>query len=213
MAEAVSGRKDWRDHADAHYSSLYKNLDPQEIAKRCNIPFEDGGFSLCIMGTDYRVAFPDFEMRYAGQNDCVNDESLRVLTLRYLCRGSWVAAGVRRLSYNDIPWGALYFNNFEGRCIKRIERIFGNDTRALSKIFEEYKNLKAEKLSGTACAWRFEFLSGIFMSILIWEGDEDFPSRAQILFDDNFPAAFSVEDTAVAGDICISCLKKMKEKI
>jgi hypothetical protein len=50
------------------------------------------------------------------------------------------------------------------------------------------------------------------MSIIIWEWDDEFPSKAQILFDDNFPGAFSAEDTAVAGDICISRLKQMKEQ-
>ena len=49
------------------------------------------------------------------------------------------------------------------------------------------------------------------MSIIIWEGDDEFPSKAQILFDDNFPSAFSAEDIAVAGDICISRLKALKD--
>jgi hypothetical protein len=73
--------------------------------------------------------------------------------------------------------------------------------------------LRAEKLDGKECGWRFEFISGIFMSIIIWQGDDEFPPKAQILFDDNFPAAFSAEDAAVAGDICINRLKELKQEL
>ncbi|MDR1148096.1 MAG: DUF3786 domain-containing protein [Spirochaetaceae bacterium] len=214
MPEPGNARKDWKDQADAHYSAQYKNLDPREIAERCNLPFEAGIFSLRLMGVDYSASFPEFELRQrSGKTEnLIMDESIRVLILRYLCRGKWTAPGGRQLSYSDIPWGNLYFRNFEGRCIKRIENTFGNDTTGFSKIFEENESLRAEKLAGKECAWRFEFLSGIFISIIIWEKDEDFPAKAQILFDDNFPAAFSAEDTAVACDICISRLKKMKDK-
>lgn len=41
----------------------------------------------------------------------------------------------------------------------------------------------------------------------IWEGDNEFPASAQILFSDNFSAAFTAEDIAVAGDITLNALK------
>jgi hypothetical protein len=217
MPESTNNRKDWKDQADAHYSAFYKKLNPQETAERCNLPFgtdvysSADAFSLRLMGTDYRAAFPEFELR-GEDGQPVHDESVRVLVLRYLCNGRWAVPGGRLLSYSEIPWGNLYFSNFEGRCIKRVERVFGSDPQVLSEIFEKNKELKAEKLSGKEYAWRFEFLNGIFMNIIIWKGDDEFPSKAQILFDDNFPAAFSAEDTAVACDICISRLKEMKDR-
>jgi hypothetical protein len=211
MLQPNEYRKDWKDKADAHYSLRYKELDAGDIAARCKLPFDGRFFSFKLMGKDYRAAFPQFELYEAGTEIPVVDESIRVLMLRYLCGGRWAAFGGGQLSYSDIPWGSLYFKNFEGRCLKRVERIFGGNTQAFSGIFEKHEGLKAEKLAGKECAWRFEFFNGIFISIIIWEGDEDFPSKAQILFDDNFPAAFSAEDTAVACDICISRLKELKD--
>ncbi|MDR3356688.1 MAG: DUF3786 domain-containing protein [Spirochaetaceae bacterium] len=208
-------RTDWKDQADRHYSELYSGLDPYQVAERCKLPFDGSAFSLRLMGVRYRAAFPRFELLEAAEPPeaemPVEDESVRVLVLRYLCQGRWAAPGGRQLSYSEIPWGALYFRNFEGRCIKRIERIFGNDPEGFSKLFEKHKNLKGGRLSGKEHGWRFEFLNDLFMSIIVWEGDDEFPSKAQILFDDNFPAAFSAEDIAVAGDICISRLKALKD--
>jgi hypothetical protein len=211
MPQIESSRKDWKELAEEHYSGLYGRLDPAEAAARCNVPFDGQAFSLRLMGADYRAAFPKFELvlREGRAEKPVYDESIRVLLLRYLCGGWWKPARGAQLSYNDVPWGALYFRNFEGRCIKRIERTFGGDTCGFSRIFETNESLRAEKLDGKECGWRFEFLSGLFMSIIIWEGDDEFPPKAQILFDDNFPDAFSAEDIAVTCDICISRLKEM----
>jgi hypothetical protein len=205
---APVGGKDWKENADVHYCSIYKTLDADEIARRCRLPFDKNTktFSLRLVGGDFLIDWPEFEIR-DGEGNVVGDESIRVLVLRYLCGGSWAERGGGQLSYHEIPWGEVYFKNFEGRCIQRIERTFGKDVRAFSAIFEKFKELNGEKIADKECGWRFEFLTGLFMSVIIWEGDDEFPSKAQILFDDNVPAAFSAEDIAVLGDIVITKLK------
>ena len=45
------------------------------------------------------------------------------------------------------------------------------------------------------------------MQILAWEGDEEFPPNAQVLYSDNFAEGFAAEDRVVAGDILISTIK------
>ena len=45
------------------------------------------------------------------------------------------------------------------------------------------------------------------MRIFIWEGDEEFPPSAQILYSDNFAEGFTAEDRAVAADILIAAIK------
>ncbi|GHV84069.1 hypothetical protein AGMMS50212_14090 [Spirochaetia bacterium] len=206
--------KDWKEHADVHYSAIYKTLDPNEISKRCNLSFDEQkkSFSLCLMGEDYQAAFPEFSI-HSADGSFVSDESIRVLLLRYLCEGKWSMPTGKKLSYRDIPWGEVYFSNFEGRCIKRVERTFGNDINSFNLIFEKNKNLKPNKIEDKECGWRFEFFNGFYMSIIIWQGDDEFPSKAQILFDDNFPSAFSAEDIAVIGDISINKLKLLREKL
>ena len=45
------------------------------------------------------------------------------------------------------------------------------------------------------------------MQILVWEGDEEFPPNAQVLYSENFAEGFAAEDRVVAGDILISVIK------
>jgi hypothetical protein len=128
----------------------------------------------------------------------------RMLVLRYLCEGKWMPAAGKTLSYREVPWGETYFANFDGRCLKRLARMYGASPEAFCAYFENAAfAVKLEKKTG----WRFEFMTGLHFEFIIWEGDDEFPTQAQILFDDNIPAAFSAEDLAVAGDCALSRIK------
>jgi hypothetical protein len=53
----------------------------------------------------------------------------------------------------------------------------------------------------------FDLVGNFHMQILVWEGDDEFPPNAQILYSDNFAEGFAAEDRVVAGDILISTIK------
>ena len=65
----------------------------------------------------------------------------------------------------------------------------------------------AAKVNHGDAGYQFELLPGFFIQILIWQGDEEFPPNAQILYSDNFAESFAAEDRVVAGDILISTIK------
>ena len=72
------------------------------------------------------------------------------------------------------------------------------------------ERLGARKLPHGDAGYEFEFLNGLYLQFLLWEGDEEFPPSAQILFSDNFPVAFVMgEDMAVVGDVSIGALKAL----
>jgi len=197
-----------------HFETIYRNLDPEEIASRCKVSFDGSAFSFNIMGIPHRALFPDFkllsvEREPLGLVQSVESPYEEILFLRYLCEGRYVEPLGKQLSYREIPWGNLYFPNFEGRCIKRLARSFGNNLEAFRKIMEGNHGLKAEKLDKSDAGYRFDFFNGLYMSFLIWAGDDEFPPSAQILFDDNFPQAFTAEDIAVVGDLAVEHLKAL----
>ena len=55
---------------------------------------------------------------------------------------------------------------------------------------------------------QIELMPGYELRLIVWEGDDEFPPNAQIVFSDNFPIAFSAEDRTVAGDLIIAELKR-----
>jgi hypothetical protein len=197
----------------AHYRGIYKTLDPGEIARRCALPFYPGvsAFGLRIMGREYLAAFPDFALR-DGSGAEVENAVEKILFLRYLCEGKYVPSGGKQLSYHEIPWGPVYYSNFLGRCINRFASRFGRNPAVFRRIMEETGELRAEPLTQGDAGYRFEFLNGLFMSLILWAGDEEFPPSAQILFDDNVVFAFTAEDLAALGEVVIDRLKDLEEK-
>jgi hypothetical protein len=199
----------------SHYREIYRSLDPAEVTRRCALPFNPvaSAFSLRLMGRDYRAAFPEFaiwECPPATVPKIRPEKSYEdILILRYLCEGKYLPGSGRQLSYNEIPGGNVYYQNFEGRCIKRFARTFGNDIEGFKNIMEENKALRAEPLDRGDAGYRFEFQSGLFMSLILWAGDDEFPPAAQMLFDDNFVFAFTAEDIAVVGELVIERLKEL----
>ncbi|MDR2110060.1 MAG: DUF3786 domain-containing protein [Spirochaetaceae bacterium] len=192
----------------SHYRGIYKTLDPGTIARRCALPFYPGvsAFGLRIMGTEYLAAFPDFELR-DNSGAVVKNAAENILLLRYLCEGKYFPFGGKQLSYHEIPWGPVYYSNFRGRCINRFAACFGGDLAAFRRIMEKTGELRAEPLGQGDAGYRFEVISGLFMGLILWAGDEEFPPSAQILFDDNFVFAFTAEDLAVLGEMVLDRLK------
>ena len=65
----------------------------------------------------------------------------------------------------------------------------------------------AQPLKHGDAGYEFRLVGDYRMQILVWEGDEEFPPNAQILYSDNFAEGFAAEDRVVAGDILISTVK------
>ena len=75
------------------------------------------------------------------------------------------------------------------------------------------EKIGGQKISMGDSGYKFEFMNDLHMYFILWAGDEDFPPSAQILFDDNFPLAFTAEDIAVVGDVSIGKLKEIASSL
>jgi hypothetical protein len=194
-----------------HYSAIYKNLDPEEISRRCGLSFDRAAsaFNLRILGTEYKARYPDFALLDGTGKDAANAYE-QILFIRYLCEGKYFPSRGKRLAYNEIPWGEVYYRNFEGRCLKRCAAAFGRDIPGFARIFEQNPPLRAEALDAGDAGYRFEFINGLFVSLILWGEDDEFPPSAQILFDDNFLFAFTAEDMAVVGEVLADRLKNLR---
>jgi hypothetical protein len=106
-----------------------------------------------------------------------------------------------------MPWGDVYYRNFEGRCLKRCAFTFGRDIPAFKELVAQKPGLNAEVLATGDAGYRFEFINGLYINLMLWAGDDEFPPSAQMLFDDNFVFAFGAEDLAVVAEAVIRRLK------
>ena len=62
-------------------------------------------------------------------------------------------------------------------------------------------------LSHGDAGYEFELTDNYRLRLLVWEGDDEFPPNAQLLYTENFVTGFSAEDRVVAGDLLIGAIK------
>lgn len=193
-----------------HYKSLLKDNDPQEISKLSTCPYDEAAktFLVTVMGAPYQVAYPQGDVTDSDGQDFDNYK-LKTMILRYLINAKGVPATGQTIAYRDVSGGNVYFACFEGRCLKRFAFTFNYDVEGLKKAMA---SIDAQPLTTGDLSWRFEVINNMFMTVILWLGDDEFPPEAQILFDANFPSAFSAEDMAVMGDIFIPILKEISKK-
>ena len=108
------------------------------------------------------------------------------------------------LAYTDMPWGNVYAQQFRGRCILRMAGTYGSNLPGFEAAAASVAGVPAA--SGDR-SFDLPFLPGLTVRLILWEGDEEFPAQAQILFSDNFSSAFSAEDIAVVGDVLLNAMK------
>lgn len=190
-----------------HYKNLIKDRDPIEIAEKSTCPFdvEKGLFTVVLMGETYKVRCPEGDVLLEDESTFDNYKTMTMI-LRYLLNAQGVPPMGTTVAYRDISGGNHYFKSFEGRCLKRFAFTFNYDVKGLKRAMEK---LKAEPRKFGDMSYRFEFINNMYLTVILWLGDDEFPPEAQILFDSNITSGFDAEDLAVMGDIFIPALKKL----
>ena len=197
-----------------HYLSEYQKLDPKEAAERCGVEYDEERqqFHIRLMGYRYLVDFPEFAVHKEDEDEegaflLLDMVPAKIIVLRFLLSAQVVKSSGKYLTYREVPWGEVYFRQFEGRCLMRLKFGFGFKLDKFAEGMEKLPGVK--KLSLGDVSYEFEFINGLHVRFILWAGDEEFPPSSQILFEDNFPYAYQAEDLAVVGDISITTLKKL----
>lgn len=195
----------------AYYRKIYRGMSPEAIAKRTGLIYnkDDTTFSVELLGERYRISHPDFRMLRephdgAGDTFLSKRANVQILLLRFMTAGSAAAKGSRFLTFREVPWGEVYFRQFEGRCLKRLAYGFASDPEAFAEAMER---MHATKLSYGDISYELGFFGNLKVRLILWAGDDEFPPASQILFSDNFITAFTHgEDLVVAADIILDYL-------
>jgi hypothetical protein len=156
----------------------------------------------------YEISYPDFTVRHldekAGFYPLEEMIYAKILTIRFLIGGHASKGSGKFRTYREMPWGEVYLRQFDGRCIKRLAFSYGNRLGDFSAIME---HLGCAKVAHGDSAYEIEIYPDYRIQMILWEGDDEFPPSAQILFSDNFPVSFQAEDMAVMGDVIIGAMK------
>jgi len=185
------------------YQAQFAALDPNELSQKSGIPFDGEKFVLTLLNREVHISYPSMEATFAD-NMAKTADNIRILLARLVMEGTIIPAKGDMLAYTDMPWGNVYAVQFRGRCIMRLAGTYGHNIQGFKDGCEKLGFIKA---GAGDVSYDVPLVKGLTVRLIMWEGDEEFPAAAQILFSDNFPAAFTAEDMAVVGDVILNALK------
>ena len=188
----------------AHYEELFKKLNPADAAARLSgIRWDGKEFYVNLLGRDFAISHPDYAIRALDEGK-LPPLPTQTFLLRYLleCKdGAW--SGEWK-TFREMPGGEMYIKPYTGRVLTRAAFTFGFKVPAMRAAAEK---MGATPVKHGDAGFEFDLVGGYKMRILVWEGDDEFPPNAQILYSDNFAEGFAAEDRVVAGDILIGTIK------
>ena len=179
----------------AHYEVLFRALNPQEILSRLPDTQWDGAeFALRLLGREFAIAHPGYAIR-ALDGGAVPPLPTQTFLLRYLLEGKNIKWNGQWKTFREMPWGEMYIKPYTGRVLTRAAFTFGTRLAAFRAAAESLGGLPLPNGDG---GFQFDLIGGYRMRILVWEGDEEFPPNAQVLYSDNFAEGFAAKDRVVA---------------
>ena len=188
----------------AHYEELFRNLNPEDALLRLKAVKWDGKeFYVNLLGREFAISHPDYAIRALDEGK-LPPLPVQTFLLRYLLESKDVLWLGNWKTFREMPWGEMYMKPYSGRVLSRAAFTFGFKLTAFRAACEK---MGAQPVKNGDAGYEFDLIGGYKMRLLMWEGDEEFPPNAQVLYSDNFSEGFAAEDRVVAGDILISTVR------
>ena len=187
----------------AHYEELFSKLDAAEAAARTGAKWDGKEFYVNLLGREFAISHPVYAIRALDEGK-LPPLPTQTFLLRYLLESKKVAWKGEWKTFREMPWGEMYITPYTGRVLTRAAFTFGFKTKAMAAACEK---MGATPVKHGDAGYLFNLIGDYQMQILIWEGDDEFPPNAQVLYSDNFADGFAAEDRVVAGDILITTIK------
>jgi hypothetical protein len=183
--------------------TLLANKNPEHLASLSSTKYNPsarvgGQFHILLWDREVLLTFPDL----VAYDERTGDElgtSSQALLLYYLATCDSTPASDQWISFSELPDGRFYNQAYQGYSGGKLARVFKNDLEAFSQVAENLDG-KRVYLLGDA-AYEFQVLPLVSLLAVTWQGDEDFPSTYQILYDAAVSHHMPTDVCAILGSI------------
>jgi len=175
----------------------FNSIDPVRAAARSGARFDRAGgrFEIVYFGSLYLVDLAGRVSRAADPGGEVpfND---RTLIIQYLCEASGPPPRGQWISFLQLPDGAHHYVPLQTDATVPLARVFG---KSPDKFAEAAMALGGRPLSMGDRSFLIPALPKIPLAVVIWEEDDEFPAKSNILFDSVAPMHLTTAALWVLG--------------
>jgi len=192
--------------ADAARERL-RGVDAAALARRsgCDLRAPDA-LSISFMGHAYQVTLPGLIVS-AEEGGAEPTPFAEALFLSYLDMADGAPPAGEWIAYHDLPGGMFYAQAFRGYAENRLARAC-----TLPAFCRAARTLVGEPIEIGSAGYAWDVLPRVRLGAVYWEGDEDFPSQASVLFDRAATHYLTTDGLAVLGSRLVDALVRESEK-
>jgi hypothetical protein len=183
----------------AQLQEALKQIPPQEVAQRSGATLQGDCLYLELLFRPYEVDVTSYEVREPGGKKVAS--FFQSLILTYLQTANGAPSADRWISFRELPHGGFYHQAFQGYAPDRLTRRWGLD---VDGFVTACRALDGTRLDLGDAGFAFRVLPHVDLAAVYWLGDEDFPSRATILFDANAHHYMVTDGLAILGSQLVS---------
>lgn len=200
MGRSEGAPRRFRD-ALAQAQAEWAAADPARQAGRAGCRASAGGVAVPYFGRLHLVTHPDGGVSVDGKPV---HAAVAILVLHYLVRADGAPAAGAWQAFRDLPDGLFYAPSFADRAEAPIAVAFGGGDPSDERDLEAFRGAATaaggEALDLADASFSFQALPQLRLAALLWEGDEDFPAEARIVFDAAAGHYLPAEDLAGLGE-------------
>jgi hypothetical protein len=183
------------------------SLDRQKTSQRakCQYLADPERYVITLLNTEYVVNLTAQQI-FSAQPGSEPAEFLEQLCLlAYLINAKDLPLADKLVSAESLPGGAFFFRGPHALPTRKLEETFGDKPDLL---YEAGARLNAKQRDFGDASVQFLVLPRIPLVFVIWAGDEEFPARASILFDETAGSHLLLDALLAVVNLAVNALVK-----
>jgi hypothetical protein len=207
----VQPRK-WLDHlvplAEAARATL-AGVTPEKLTMRTGCQRDpEGNYQLAFLGREYIVSADTFVVQESESGEEPSSFTQSLL-LTYLATADGTTPSSRWIGFRELPNAMFYVQAFQGYSGGRLVReLTSAGINIAPALRQAALNLGGRPLELGDAGFAFTVLPRVHMAIVFWEGDDEFPSQARVLFEDTAAHYMPTDGLAILGSQLVGKLVK-----
>jgi len=185
--------------------STLRSVKPGKLVLRSGCEQdENGDFHLIFFWQEYVISADDFTVRWADTEEELASFT-QSLVLTYLATADGTTPSSRWIGFRELPDGMFYVQAFQGYTGGRLTRELRGGIDAFRRAAE---GLGGEPLMIGDAGYCFTVLPRVHLALVYWDGDEEFSSQAQVLFEDTSAHYMPTDGLAILGSQLVGRILK-----
>jgi hypothetical protein len=174
-----------------------QSMDPSGVARNSLADYDEteSVFTLKFMGTEYRVKRD--ERTVTDTNGEWTNPFYAFLVVHYLVGAKDIPLANQHISFRELYGGDVYYAAFKSRAIDFIKREFESRPE---ELVQKGVEMGGEKADLGDFSVTIPVFPRIPLTIVMWMGDDEVPTSANVLFDKTAGEHLHTEDIAAISE-------------